>query len=88
MIAFNISNMSASIIYESLKISEILKSQISNAPTKADILYLRCTKEELVNIHQEVNKSLKRNENLSENIRKMVVEEIEEIIKEKNITRE
>ncbi len=79
LVEFYISQMSALILEENVKISPFLKSQTRCAPAKADIWCLRCEKEELIVISRVLGEALEKNGHLNSRIKAMVVEEIAEI---------
>ncbi len=79
MINFNISQMGALILNENCKLSSLLKSQISAAPSKADIWHLRCEINELVGLRRELAKRVESNTGCSSLA--LVQEEVEEICK-------
>lgn len=81
MIEFYISQMSASILEENVKISPLLKSQTRTAPVKADIWRLRCEKEELIEINNILSGALEKNKQLNSGVKAMVIEELAEICK-------
>ncbi len=55
MINFYISQMAALVLEEHLKLSGLIKSQIASAPVKADIWRLRCEKDELLTLRDELS---------------------------------
>ena len=79
MIEFYISQMSASILEENVKISPLLKSQTRTAPVKADIWRLRCEIEELIEINNILGGVLEKNTQLNSGVKAMVIEELSEI---------
>ena len=81
MIEFYISQMSASILEENVKISALLKSQTRTAPVKADIWRLRCEKEELIEINNILSGELEKNSQITSGVKAMVIEELAAICK-------
>lgn len=79
MVEFYISQMSALILEENVKISPFLKSQTRCAPAKADIWRLRCEKEELIEISRALGETLEKSGHLNSRVKSMVVEELAEI---------
>ena len=54
MIQFNISQMAASVLNDNVKLPALMRSQITSAPTKADIWIIRCEKEELMGLPEKL----------------------------------
>ena len=54
MIKFSISQMGALVLYDKIDLSQVVKSQIMNAHSKADVWHINCKKDELFSIHQQL----------------------------------
>ncbi|QSP94015.1 hypothetical protein LPB19_12535 [Marinobacter salinisoli] len=78
MIEFPISQMAALVLDENFKLSNLLKSQINSAPSKADIWRLRCEKEELLKLRTALSEIMKQNLE-SQTSLAWVQEELEEV---------
>jgi hypothetical protein len=80
MIQFNISQMSALVLQDNVILSNLLKSQITNAPSKADIWSLRCERDELVTLEVKLKEALEISESLQSSVVSIVVKELTEIL--------
>ena len=82
MIEFYISQVTALILEENVKVSPLLKTQTRSAPIKADIWRLRCEKDELIELNQKLELALERNSQINPEVKVMVIEELAQICKE------
>lgn len=79
MIQFQITQMTALVLKENVKLSGFLASQIKTAPIKADYWSLRCEKEELFVLKVQLESALEKNYKMQPTYKALVLDELEEV---------